>query len=794
MNKTKYIAALCWVAAALLAGCSATKSVPDGAALYTGAKIDFGENEKLATKKLTSDLYEVLVPEPNDRIAGLPIRLYLYQFFDNGKEKGIMPWLRDKLGQPPVLYKPDYPRQVEQLLENRLFNNGYFDGSVDSEITLAGKKASVLYRLQFDEPYRVASVSNRIDHSGIGPLVRAMPPSEVLRPGDVYTLGGLRAEAERIELYLKQKGYYYFSRDYLMFQVDSTHRDRTVDLRLKLREDAPPKNLRKSFIRNVVVYPDFGSESTDPVTKKDEGVTFQFRTQPQKFRTRPLLSHIFFRPGDPYNLEYHHNTLKRLINLNSLSFANVNFYRPPGTDSLDMAVNLAPRRPQTIQGSVSLSYKNSQYIGPELELTYINRNLFRGSENLRIRGFTNLNFPVGDNPGQFYENSGLDLTFTLPGLRTPWRRQRRNLTLARTKFNLSYERESTEFPLTGEGVLVVIDAFDLKDLQEGLARDSSYAPSIGINSLKFTFGYQWQRRPDILHELNPIGLGLQFDEEETPDLKFLIEFLLSARLEPDFRSLVSLEDMIYWNPDYTFLYDSRNIELKRHNFFYRGRLSLTGNQIFPDQEFEFADVEEFESLFLQTENDFRYYYITPKKKHTLATRFIMDLSMPFGEELFLPFLDLYTVGGPNSLRAYSLRELGPGTLSVNDTTFSNNSLWLFAGKGDMHLESSIEFRYKVTSMFETAVFADVGNIWLVNSNTEKANFRFDRFYKELGLGVGFGLRLNIDPLVLRLDLAMPLTKPWLPEEERWVGNQIDLFSGSWRKNNLQFNLSFGYPF
>ncbi len=794
MTRKIYIPVLCWVAAALLAGCSSTKSVPGGSALYTGARIDFGENEKLVTKKLTSDLYDVMEPEPNDKIAGLPIRLYLYQFFDNGKDKGILPWLRDKLGQPPVLYKPDYPRQVEQLMENRLFNNGYFDGAVDSEVTLVDKKASVLYRLQFEEPYRIDSIENRIGHPNIGPLLRSMPQSEVLERGDVYTLAGLQSEAERIELYLKERGYYFFSRDYLMFQVDSTHRDRTVNLRLKLREDTPPENLRKNYIRSIFVNPDFGSESAEPVKEEDEGVTFQFRTRPKKFRTRPLLSHIFFRPGDPYNLEYHHNTLKRLINLNSLSFANVNFYRPRGTDSLEMTVSLSPRRPQTIQGSVGLSYKNSQYIGPELELTYINRNLFRGSENLRIRGFTNLNFPVGDNPGQFYENSGLELAFTLPGLRTPWRRQRRNLTLARTQFNLSYERESTELPLTGEGVLAIIDAFDLKDLQEGLAQDSSYAPSFGINSVKFTFGYQWQRRPDILHELNPIGLGFQFDEEETPDLKFLINFLLGVREEPFYRSLLSLEDMIYWNPDYIFLYDSRNIEVKRHNFFYRGRLSLTGNQIFPDQDFEILEVEDFESLFLQTENDFRYYYVTPKKKHTLATRFVLDLSIPFGEELFLPFLNLYTVGGPNSVRAYSLRELGPGTLSVNDTPFDNNSLWLFAGKGDMHMESSFEFRYKITSMFETAVFADVGNIWLVESNTERANFRFDRFYKELGLGVGLGLRLNIDPLVLRLDLAMPLTKPWLPEGQRWVANQIDLFSGSWRKNNLQFNLSFGYPF
>jgi len=794
MNFQSLLRLIFWLLTLSLAACSATKSVPEGEYLYTGAKIDLGENKKIASKKLIDDLYSVLAPQPNARIAGLPLRLYMYQLFDNGKDKGLFPWVRDKIGQAPVLFREDYPEQVEKLMANRLFNNGYYDASVASAVQYGHKKAGVTYSLQLEAPYRIDSIRNQVTHPGIGPLIRSMPPSKVLRSGDIYTLAGLRAEAQRIETFLKERGYYFFSQAYLKFQVDSTNRDRTVDLRLQLREDAPQNDLKVAYIRSIDVWTDYGSERAAGTSKlqqeKVEGVKFINWTQPRKLRPEPLLSQVLLRPGDRYNVEYHHNTLKRLVNLSSLSFVNVIYNRPANSDSLEMEVMLSPRKPQTVQATFGLSYKNSQYLGPELELTYINRNLFRGSENLRVRGFTHLNFPVGNTVGNFYENTGLEVELGLPGLRIPWRRrQARDLTFARTKFNLKYERESTNFPVNDPIVVAVIDAIPLPELQEGLAQDSSYAPSIGLNSFKFTFGYQWQRRPDIFHELNPIGLGMQFDEEEVVELKELISVFLV--LLQDFQSLVSLEDMIYWNPDYIFLYDSRNLGVKRHNYFYRGRLSVTGNQIFTDKDFEVLNVEAFESLFIQTENDFRYFYVTPKKKHTLAARFISNLSIPLGKELFLPFLDLYTVGGPNSVRAYSLRELGPGVLTPDD---NQNSLWLFAGKGDLHLESSIEFRYKITNLFEVAAFADAGNVWLVKSSTEKANFKFDRFYKELGFGMGLGLRLNINPLVLRLDLAIPFTKPWLPEGQRWVANQIDVFSGAWRQENLAFNLSFGYPF
>lgn len=818
----------------LLSGaCSSTKSIPEDAYLYKGAELDWGEDKKLATGKVMAEAEGALSPSPNSRILGLPLRRYLYQLFDNGKEKGLLPWARDKLGQAPVLLDESYVPKVEKVVANRLFNNGYFDGQVEGEVVKKDQKAKVIYHLDLREPYRIDSLSRQIDHPTIGPLIERIPPSEKLRPGQVYTLSAVQAEAARIEEQLKRKGYYFFSKDYLLFQVDSTHADRKVALRLKLKPEAPPSDLRPYYIRDIEVFPDYDRTYAEAYEEETyQGISFLFRYRPHRFRLRPLADQILFRPGDRYRLRYHHNSLKRLVNLNTFSFVNIQYERIPDTDSLDMFVSLTPKTSQNLEGSIGLAYKNSQYLSPEAELIYTNRNLFKGSENLRLRVFTNLNFPVGDAVGNFYEKSGIEATLSIPGLKLPLfgKSQYRQLNRANTRLNILFQRERATLPLEGAGVFLNLLPDDqFPAIRDELGRDSSYAPFIGVNSLEATFGYQWQRKPHIRHEFNPLGIGVQFGTFGNEELKqfltilALFEDLLQAivdgtlspedlenldeiidrisegqldeELEQIFGSslnlLLQLEDMIYWRPNYTFLFDSREKRLKRHNYFYRGRLSFIGNAILPDPNFQFFTPQSLQSYYLQTENDFRYFYIFPRKKHSLAARLVVDVSYPFGAELFLPFLNLFSVAGPNSVRAYALRELGPGTLQLNE---EGNALTLFAGRGDVHIESSIEYRHKLTSLFELAAFADVGNVWVLRSFEDQANFRFDSFYRELGFGVGLGLRLNINPLVLRLDVAMPLTKPWLPEGERWVGNQIDFFYGGWRKDNLQFNLSFGYPF
>ena len=159
-------------------------------------------------------------------------------------------------------------------------------------------------------------------------------------------------------------------------------------------------------------------------------------------------------------------------------------------------------------------------------------------------------------------------------------------------------------------------------------------------------------------------------------------------------------------------------------------------------------------------------------------------SFPLRNEVLLPFFDLYSVGGPNSIRAFQPRRVGPGSVEPSDQTF------FFTGTGDILLEGSLEWRPKINSLVELGFFVDAGNVWLFNGglrNNDATTFRLDSFYKQLALGAGFGLRFDLEVLLLRLDLGFPMTQPWLPEGQRWVGNKVQF-------NDAVFNLAFGYSF
>jgi outer membrane protein insertion porin family len=249
--------------------------------------------------------------------------------------------------------------------------------------------------------------------------------------------------------------------------------------------------------------------------------------------------------------------------------------------------------------------------------------------------------------------------------------------------------------------------------------------------------------------------------------------------------------MLVFQPDYVFQYDSRKIALRRNNYFYRGRFSVAGNYIIKD-DLTALDEGELENFITQFENDFRYFYM-PRPKHTLAFRFITNVAYPFADKVIFPITDLYSVGGPNSIRAFYPRSLGPGTLDNRTTTQQFSSL---QGKGDVKIESSLEYRYNVTKYIELALFADAGNVWRINKTAvdDETVFNFDTFVDQIALGTGAGLRIDLSYLVFRIDLAFPLIKPWLPEGERWVGNDIRLRDSDWRRENLVLNLAFGYPF
>jgi len=230
-------------------------------------------------------------------------------------------------------------------------------------------------------------------------------------------------------------------------------------------------------------------------------------------------------------------------------------------------------------------------------------------------------------------------------------------------------------------------------------------------------------------------------------------------------------------------------------FYFRGGVDLSGNiaglvsgaNIKEGKPVSIAGAQF--SQYVKFETDFRY-YAKVSSSALWANRLILGLGLPWGNSLQLPYIKQFFVGGNNSIRAFRSRSLGPGSYQTppSETFLPDQS-------GDIKIETNTELRMRLAGIVHGAIFVDAGNIWLYNENPLKPGAKFSSdFLKEMAVGTGVGLRFDVIYLVVRLDVAFPLRKPYLPEGDRWVINQIRLGSSDWRRDNIIFNLGIGYPF
>jgi len=235
---------------------------------------------------------------------------------------------------------------------------------------------------------------------------------------------------------------------------------------------------------------------------------------------------------------------------------------------------------------------------------------------------------------------------------------------------------------------------------------------------------------------------------------------------------------------------------KPTTIYYKGTLDLAGNitglvsgaDVKKDKEKKLFGIPF--SQYAKIENDFRLYHKFTEKT-SLATRFIAGVAYPYGNSENIPFSKQFFSGGSNSIRAFRARTLGPG--SFDPRTIESG--YYFDQSGDVKLELNAEYRANLYKFLNVAVFADAGNIWLINEDAQRPGAKFSKeFLSEIAVGAGVGLRLDFSILVLRLDLAMPLRVPYYEKNDRWAFDRINFGDSNWRKDNLILNIAIGYPF
>ncbi|MFH6944101.1 BamA/TamA family outer membrane protein [Flavobacterium sp. FlaQc-50] len=746
-------------------GCSNTKYLPEGDLLYTGGTVTVKDTilNKKDRKALESELETLLRPKPNKQILGLKPKLWFYNIAgEPKKQKGIRYWLRNKVGEAPVLFSKVDLEYNASVLRNFAENRGYFKTRVSTDSTVKDKRVTAEYIVIPKKQYKIKSVTFPQDSSEIAKVISKTSRRSLLKVGNPYDLDVIKAERERIDARLKEKGYYYFNPDYILAQVDSSKGDHEVKVKLKIKEETPVKATVAYKIDKILVYPNYSLSNDSAVYRKKDRKQYNDFTiidTADTFKPRVFDRTIYFKKGDLYNRKDHNLTLNRFVNLGTFNFVKNEFKESDSIkNALDSYYYLTLLPKKFIRVEVLGKTNSASYTGTEINANWNNRNFFRGAELFTVSVFGGADFQLsGQNSGKNIYKLGAETSLTWPRFITPFHIEGNSEFVPRTKATLRYEYQK---------------------------RTQLYA----LNSFNTSFGYLWKENIRKEHQFNIVDITYVSPNNVTP------EYL--EDIEEDASLGRVIEKQLIFGPTYSYTYTNTMQKRKKNTFYFNGELDLAGNitglvtgaNIKKNDTIKVFDVPF--SQYVKIKADLRH-YLKLGKESELASRIILGAGFAYGNSNTLPTSKQFVVGGTNSIRAFRARSLGPGSYKAEVTS----SDYVPDQSADLKLEFNTEYRAKLFSIVRGAVFVDAGNIWLLNADPNRPNAEITKdFMKQIAVGAGAGLRFDLSFLVLRTDLAFPLRIPYLPEGQRWVIDDINFGSGSWRKDNLIFNIAIGYPF
>ena len=768
-----------FIGCCLFTACSTTRTVPAGDKLYTGAKVEIRDTTSLPARQkkvLRSDLQGLTRPRPNSRLLGIPFKLLVYNMFGNRKENSFFGKLRNRWGEPPVLLSAvDLERNVK-VLQSHLENKGFFKAAVTGDTVVAKKKAHAEYRVNIGEQYKIASVSFPQDTSDLSQHIRQDTLETLLKPGEPFDLDLIKGERLRIDGRLKEKGFYYFSPEHLLIRVDSTIGDNKVNLFVAVKEEVPTVSREIHRINNVYIYSNYSLATAQADTNKANTTVirgYNIIDRENTFKPRLLARMMQFQPGEVYNRTEHNLTLNRLINLNVFKFVKNRFEPAPSLDTprLNVYYYLTPLPKKSLRAEISGTQKSNGFTGSEITLSWHNRNTARGAEHL------NLSFYVGSEIQSGGKTDTLKTAISEEEIRGNTYRFGSELSLVLPKFLIPF----IDIPNQGgfaprTNIRLGYDVLNKRKLYT-------------LNSFRGLYGFTWKKNIRRNNELNPFAITYVQPLNETE---------LYERRKIQFPTLArATERQFILGSNYQFTYnDLLQATQPPKAFFINGLVDLSGNiaGMLTGANIKTGDtVKLFGAPFAQYvkfEGDGRYYHKIGLN-NTWANRVIIGYGLPYGNSLEIPFIKQFFVGGNNSLRGFRSRSVGPGT--YKDTSF--RAEFLPEQTGDIKFEVNTELRPRISGPLYGAIFLDAGNVWLKNDEkyTKKPGSQFSaKFLNELAVDAGVGIRLDIQLFVIRLDVAVPLRRPW--EQNPWVMNNINFKDRDWRQTNIVYNFAIGYPF
>ncbi|MDR3652583.1 MAG: BamA/TamA family outer membrane protein [Paludibacter sp.] len=750
----------------LLAACNVTKHLSAGDKLYTGAEIKVVSTEKVNKGSIKAAAQASVRPLPNKSYLGLQPQLWLYMSAGQNPKSKFDKWLR-KNGEAPVLMSSVNPKATSAVIDAKLFNMGYFNSYTEFKIIEKKHTASVLYTSHVHKPYDIKDITYDISDDSLSHIIFSDKANCFIKAGDEYNLDRLKAERIRIDALLKNKGYFYFNPDYLLFKADTSTVNHTISLKLTLKDSIPAGALAVYHIRNVYIDQNYSLKDGVADSTKDtlmvQNTIFLGKKSDMNIYPKVILKSVYLRKNEIYSRENHNITLNRLMSMGEFKFVQVKFSEgdTTATGYLDATILMTPMTKHTFQAELDMVSKSNNYTGPRMNLSLLNRNTFKGAELLNLTMAGSFEAQLGQNNNSFSYSLNPQVELTFPRFLVPFNiKPSKSIYIPKTNFTLSYN------------FLQRVNLFNM-------------------NTFQFGYGFKWKENILTEQELNPVSISYTSIGNQSP------AFIALLALNPFLKK--SYEEQFIAGANYSFLYNEQLIPNKTIQYYFHFNAETAGNLFYvaelvagkkPTPDYPSKIVGSPFSQYIKLSVDGRAYY-NFRDNNKLAFRVYAGAANSYGNSSTLPYSKEFFSGGPNSIRAFQINSLGPGTYLQN--THTNAFLQL---GGDIKLETNAEYRFGIYRFVKGALFVDAGNVWLQKSNAENIGtpFAASTFMNELAVGAGVGLRFDVSFFVLRFDVAMPLRKPWLPDNQKWVVNQINFGSGTWRSDNLVLNIAIGYPF
>lgn len=770
MNPLRHpVSCLVLAATLLLGACSTTRRLGEGEVLYTGVhririEADSGVVLSAAAESAAREPFDVA---PNNPLYSpylrtpFPIGLWAYNYCYTPREKGFRYWFYKRLAKQPVLLSAVQPGLRTRVAVQALENYGHFGSQAACSLRYRkhGRKARVDYTLHVAPPYTYSRIAYPQPEGTLRPLFDSLQATSLLRPGAQYNLDTLTQERSRIAAQLRNRGYYYFRPEYLEYLADTTLAPRRVDLRLVLKPDVPAAALESYRVGGITVsLRNVEPGPADTLRLRDAEVVAQ---RPLKLRPRVLARALALRRGELFTVDAQNRTLNELGKLGV--FRSVGMSVPPldslhGGREIDVRIDAQFDYPVSVSLETDVTSKSNSFLGPGISLKLSDNNLFRGGEVFSVALDGSYEWQTGNkNSGgrssrlNSYE-LGLNATLDVPRL----------LAFGRLSERLPAPRK-TSFQL-GLNLMNRPDYFRLIAFSGSAGYDLRTSPSSShtLTVLKLVYNR-------LLHTTE------SFDQT----------------LEANPAIALSFRDQFIPSVGYTYTFDRSYGATASRRFYWQNSFSAAGNllagvlRLCGERQPQHLFGNRF-SQFVRNVSEVKFFHRLGRRDNWLATRFLVGVGYAYGNSEVMPYSEQFYIGGANSIRAFTVRSIGPG--SYRPPAGDRNGY--LDQTGDFKLEANVEFRFGIMGRLHGALFLDAGNIWLLKNDPLRpgAELKWRGFWNEIALGTGFGLRYDISYLVLRADLGIGIHTPY-PNPDRRGYYNIQSF-----KDGLGFHLAIGYPF